>query len=194
MKYHVQHDPAPHDARGSGRRGVAPIHAPFTLLGPGAGRRPMRKAWGGNRYAIRSLKRIRAVFWNSGGSVSVPDALDPGVDPGRQLRGGGIATRLGEPVRAERRLRCPVCLASIAHRGPCAVTCGRSCAMRLHRARRRIRLASSAPLLCPVSGSPPRPGLGLVSLSGTEDVGELAFACGLCLTSIVGRMMEPAEA
>ena len=98
-------------------------------------------------------------------------------------------------VRAERRLRCPVCLASIAHRGPCAVTCGRSCAMRLHRARRRIRVASSAPLLCPVCGPPPpRPGLGLVPLSGTEDVGELAFACGLCLTSIVGRMMEPAEA
>ena len=45
-----------------------------------------------------------------------------------------MATRLGEPVRAERRLRRPVCLASIAHRGPCAVTCGRSCASRAARA------------------------------------------------------------
>ena len=84
-------------------------------------------------------------------------------------------------VRAERRLRCPVCLASIAHRGPCAVTCGRSCAMRLHRARRRIRVASSAPLLCPVCGLPPTAWVG--AGAALRDRG--CRRAGVCLRAVL---------
>ena len=84
-------------------------------------------------------------------------------------------------VRAERRLRCPVCLASIAHRGPCAVTCGRSCAMRLHRARRRIRVASSAPLLCPVCGPPPAAWVG--AGAALRDRG--CRRAGVCLRAVL---------
>ena len=63
MEFATEHYPPPRDARRSVRGGVAPIHAPFAVLGPDPAGRHRETQRPVQRYAIRSLKHRLAVLW-----------------------------------------------------------------------------------------------------------------------------------